>query len=731
MPTKRQASPGAAALSYAVAPPAEPDAVAAAVETAQRLGFSSLMALGANAADPAAERPDRRALIAALAQAKPEAVPLIVCLRLDRIVSRHPLAHETAPGAFRSAASSGVIDPRRPFEDVEGLSVLARPDDEALLAWWATHMESLLAQGAERFAALTPTNASAALLAQLRERGCPIDAFAPAAPHPTPSRLPVLLEQPRARDPLSREEKRALLAAAVTASPGWAMIAGFEAGVEAEIQALNQRIAARGDTAPMTRALTGSGAPVEIALGGGPDHPLLFARNRTAAPIAWPPAGMDLDSVGALAPVEAFAPDEGMLAPGQTAVFAARPRPAVKWRLSETAKAAANPALRIVIANIDPSVDAGAFAVKRTVGEPLAITANIFADGHTKLAAELLTKAEDEANWSRHPLSAQPNDVWTGEASFARMGRHAFAIEAWVDVWGGFVEDFEKKVAAGVDVALERREAQALIEAARARAKGGAAKALGTALRAMTKAKPDVANEIVGSHELAIAMAKADDRPFLVRSFVQPVIAERIAARFSSWYELFPRSQSPVSGQHGTFADVIARLPRIAAMDFDTVYLPPIHPIGERNRKGPNNAVTAEPGDLGSPYAIGNAGGGHEAVHPDLGTLENFRELVDAANAMGLEVAIDFAIQCAPDHPWVKEHPEWFDWRPDGTIKYAENPPKKYQDIVNVDFYKPGAIPSLWEALRDVVLFWAAQGVRAFRVDNPFQHSGIRSLEFT
>jgi starch synthase (maltosyl-transferring) len=197
------------------------------------------------------------------------------------------------------------------------------------------------------------------------------------------------------------------------------------------------------------------------------------------------------------------------------------------------------------------------------------------------------------------------------------------------------------------------------------------------------------------------------------------VEAERLAARFSSWYELFPRSQTDDAGRHGTFDDVIRRLPQIREMGFDTLYFPPIHPIGRKHRKGRNNSLSPSPDDPGSPYAIGSEEGGHDAVHPELGTLEDFRRLVAAARAHGLEIALDFAIQCAPDHPWLQAHPGWFDWRPDGTIKYAENPPKKYQDIVNVDFWKDEAIPDLWIALRDVVLFWIGQGVKTFRVDNP------------
>ena len=215
---------------------------------------------------------------------------------------------------------------------------------------------------------------------------------------------------------------------------------------------------------------------------------------------------------------------------------------------------------------------------------------------------------------------------------------------------------------------------------------------------------------------MAELMAEADERPFRLHSPPQIVDAEPLQARYASWYELFPRSQTDDPARHATLQDVIAELPRVHAMGFDVLYFPPIHPIGAKHRKGRNNSLTPAPDDVGSPYAIGSADGGHDAIHPELGTFEDFRRLVAAARAQGLEIALDFAIQCSPDHPWLKQHPGWFDWRPDGTIKYAENPPKKYQDIVNVDFYRPESIPELWQALRDVVLLWVGEGVQACSV---------------
>jgi starch synthase (maltosyl-transferring) len=238
-------------------------------------------------------------------------------------------------------------------------------------------------------------------------------------------------------------------------------------------------------------------------------------------------------------------------------------------------------------------------------------------------------------------------------------------------------------------------------------------------LQMLETADDDTKRGVLLSEEMIALMRRADLKTFHVQSGEVIVDAERLGARFANWYEIFPRSQSGDAERHGTFRDVINQLPRIAGMGFDVLYFPPIHPIGRTNRKGRNNTLTPAPDDPGSPYAIGSADGGHDAIHPELGTLEDFHALRDAAAEQGLELALDFAIQCAPDHPWLKEHPEWFDWRPDGSLRYAENPPKKYEDIVNVDFYAEGAMPSLWIALRNVVQFWVDQGVKLFRVDNP------------
>ena len=376
---------------------------------------------------------------------------------------------------------------------------------------------------------------------------------------------------------------------------------------------------------------------------------------------------------------------------------------------------------RLVVEELTPSVAGGEFPVKRIVGETVQVEATVFADGHEQLATELLWRAGDEGEWRRARMEQLPNDRWTASFPLRRMGRHEFAVEGWLDRFGGFRRDFRKKLDAEVAQPVDHAEGRALVEAAVWQAKAEIRSQLQSMLdRLNTAAEHSAASaEILLSDELRALMDTADDRPHLLRSAPQRLDAERLQARFSSWYELFPRSITNRKDQHGTFADVVSRLPAIRDMGFDTLYFPPIHPIGTTNRKGPNNTLTPGPDDVGSPYAIGSPEGGHDAIHPGLGGFDDFARLVEAAHEHGLEIALDFAIQCSPDHPWLEEHPGWFAWRPDGSMKYAENPPKKYQDIVNVDFYGPDAVPGLWLALRDVVLLWVGHGVKTFRVDNP------------
>ena len=374
---------------------------------------------------------------------------------------------------------------------------------------------------------------------------------------------------------------------------------------------------------------------------------------------------------------------------------------------------------RLVMEAVTPRVEGGAFPVKRVVGDVVAVGATIYADGHEQLAAVLQWRAIDEDKWQSVRMKQLPNDGWEAAFSLERLGRYEFVIEAWLDRFGGFRRDFAKKLDAGVAQTVDHAEGRALVDEAAGRAGKGQKTKLKDWSKRIAGANAAGSATLLLSAELAALMDVCDDSPHLLRSAVQSVDAERMQARYSSWYELFPRSQGGDRSRHGTFADVIERLPAVRDMGFDTLYFPPIHPIGTTNRKGPNNTLTPVPGDPGSPYAIGSEDGGHDAIHPELGGFEDFAKLVQAAHGHGLEIAIDFAIQCSPDHPWLKDHPGWFAWRPDGSIKYAENPPKKYQDIVNVDFYGPGAVPALWEALRDVVLLWIEHGVTTFRVDNP------------
>jgi starch synthase (maltosyl-transferring) len=371
---------------------------------------------------------------------------------------------------------------------------------------------------------------------------------------------------------------------------------------------------------------------------------------------------------------------------------------------------------RLVVEAVTPQVAGGDFAVKRVVGEQVTVEATLFADGHEQLAAELLWRAADSRDWTAVRMDQFPNDLWRAGFPLERMGAHEFRVAGWLDRFGGFRRDFGKKLDAGVAQRVDFAEGRVLVERARATTKGDLKTELGSWIKQL--AGDDDAEALL-SPDLARLMDLADRHPHRILSPIQRVDAERLQARFSSWYELFPRSETSDPARHGTFADVIERLPAIRAMGFDTLYFPPIHPIGRKNRKGPNNSLTAGPNDPGSPYAIGSADGGHTALHPELGSFADFARLIAAAHDHGLEIALDFAIQCAPDHPWLQEHPGWFDWRPDGSIKYAENPPKKYQDIVNVDFYQTDAIPGLWLALRDAVLFWIDKGVKTFRVDNP------------
>ena len=369
---------------------------------------------------------------------------------------------------------------------------------------------------------------------------------------------------------------------------------------------------------------------------------------------------------------------------------------------------------RFLIEDIFPSVDSGRYPVKRIAGESVDVWADIFREGHDVLAAALLWRPESDADWRRVPMQLHGNDRWHGSFTPPAPGVYLFAIEAWTDQFATWRKEFGIRKDAGQDLSLAAREGLELVSQLRPRNRKARTIIDDYAQRFAAEGNPD----LLLDDALAAAMERTETRPDLTRSQAIPVLAERERARFGAWYEMVPRSQGTVPGRHGTFDDCIARVPEIATLGFDVIYLTPIHPVGRTNRKGKNNSLTAGPDDPGSFYAIGNESGGHDAIEPQLGTIKDFRRLVDACHENDMEIALDFAVQCSLDHPWLKEHPEWFRFRADGTIRFAENPPKKYEDIVNPDFNGDHRI-ALWEALRNVMLFWADQGVRIFRVDNP------------
>jgi starch synthase (maltosyl-transferring) len=395
---------------------------------------------------------------------------------------------------------------------------------------------------------------------------------------------------------------------------------------------------------------------------------------------------------------------------------AAKPRARTARGARATAEPAVVPATRrtALIENVAPTVDAGRYPVKREVGDRMEISADIFREGHEVLAAFVRYRPEGEATWRETPMRFVDNDRWAGEIAFDEIGRWVFTIEAMADAFQSWLADLTKRLAVGQDVASELLEGAALVNAAAERAGGADGRLLSAHATRLARGDAAAARD----PELATLMARHLDRSqATVTELEYPVQVDRERARFAAWYEFFPRSGT-TPGRSATFKEAEAQLERAAAMGFDVVYLPPIHPIGRTYRKGRNNALTAQPGEPGSPWAIGGSEGGHDAVHPELGTLEDFDNFVQAAARRGLEVALDFAIQCSPDHPYVREHPEWFFHRPDGSIKYAENPPKKYQDVYPVNFYGDDPAP-LWAEMKRLVEFWVGHGVKIFRVDNP------------
>jgi len=412
---------------------------------------------------------------------------------------------------------------------------------------------------------------------------------------------------------------------------------------------------------------------------------------------------------------------------------------------------------RVVIEEVTPSVDGGRYPARRILGDEVAVTAAIFADGHDEIGARLLYRHNSQRRWSLAPMRPTTNDLWTGTFKADRLGSWSFAVQGWIDHFATWTSDLKKRLAAqpklsqsaqegqsridsttiGQDIPLALRSGAILIQETVGRARGADAKHLHEIARDLTQLAD--ANlpfyEFPLSQDAQELVAHYPDLTFATRFAPDlPLRVDRERARFSAWYELFPRSSSPIPGRHGTFGDVERQLPEIAGMGFDILYMPPIHPIGRAFRKGPNNATSVQPEDEGSPWAIGdkstagpepNKGssngpdnGGHKSIHHKLGTFADFDQLVAAAKAHGLELALDIAFQCSPDHPWVTEHPDWFVIRPDGTIQYAENPPKKYQDIYPLNF-ESGDWRALWQELYSVFEFWIKRDVHVFRVDNP------------
>jgi starch synthase (maltosyl-transferring) len=554
--------------------------------------------------------------------------------------------------------------------------------------WW-NFRDSWLSDDAERLAALAPAIAIAA---------------------------------PPGANAWPEAARRRALALAAFYAPAWLMEAGFQTGENFDLSedvktlnALRRDHPSLGNPAS-AKIVSSAGAPIALLTRDS----FILALNPSLTAPAEEPLSAILPTTG-LTQLETIHPPAEILTPASTITL-----PAGGTKLF-TAGAGADVFLpvaiplntsapRIAIEAITPQVDAGQFPVRRIVGDIVTVQADLIADGHDKLAAELLFRAIDEKEFRSVPMTLVNNDRWQAAFPLERLGRHEFTVTAWRDAYATFVDEVTKKHAAKISVTLELQEGLAIVaETLKAKSRPK----LASLYKKLQTADDETRRLALLDPATVALMRKADLRKFAITSHPIIVDAERLAAGFASWYEIFPRSQHGDGATHGTFLDVIAQLPRIADMGFDVLYFPPIHPIGKTNRKGRNNTLTPAPDDPGSPYAIGSSEGGHDAIHPELGTLSDFHKLRDAAAALGIELALDFAIQCAPDHPWLKEHPEWFDWRPDGSLRYAENPPKKYEDIVNVDFYAPGAQPSLWLALRDAVQFWVDQGVKLFRVDNP------------
>jgi starch synthase (maltosyl-transferring) len=374
---------------------------------------------------------------------------------------------------------------------------------------------------------------------------------------------------------------------------------------------------------------------------------------------------------------------------------------------------------RVVITNVSPRVEEGKYPAKAVVNENIEISADVFGDGHDEIAVSAYIRHANDKLWTELPMQFVINDYWKASFKLLKIGFYDFKITAWVDHYTTWKKGLKKKFEAGQDIGVELQIGAELLNEAALENKKDAARLKAWANHFLEFNDGQQSVDLAYSNEIAEIMYKHRLADLITEYPVTYQIdVERTKAGFSSWYELFPRSASSMPDTHGNFKDVIKLLPRVFKMGFDVLYFPPIHPIGEVNRKGKNNSLTATENDPGSPWAIGNRLGGHKAIHPQLGSLSDFKELLNEANKYGIDIAMDIAYQCAPDHPYVKEHPQWFKWRPDGTVQYAENPPKKYEDILPFNF-ETEDWENLWQELKSVIDYWIEAGVRVFRIDNP------------
>ncbi len=374
---------------------------------------------------------------------------------------------------------------------------------------------------------------------------------------------------------------------------------------------------------------------------------------------------------------------------------------------------------RVVIDFVSPTINNGEFFIKRVVNEVVNVDAHVLADGHDVIAASILYKHEAAGNWQEVRMQPTFNDEWKASFVVEKQGFYTYKVEGWVDYALTWQHGIERKIDDHQHVNSELLEGVAFLKEIAKKAPKSEKEYLGHLVEIFTDTKKyDEAIKEAVSEKLHEIFIKYPAKILANSSKDYRVYVDRLKARFSTWYEFFPRSASETEGHHGTFKDCERLLPRIAKMGFDIVYLPPIHPIGEVNRKGKNNTTNAKEGDVGSTWGIGSKYGGHKDIHPQLGSLKDFKALIKKAKEQGLEIAMDYALQAAPDHPWVKEHPEWFKWRPDGTVQYAENPPKKYQDILPI-YWESKDYKNLWKECLETLLYWIDCGINVFRVDNP------------